>query len=158
MHRMRRGSNKSFHTITVLRKIWNHPELVFGADGALYISFLQNGHVNDNDTDSSSSSEEDGEFEHNDVGVSPGVGNNNNVVSQSCKLEVTSKILPLWKRQVHRVLISTQWTKILDIVERFFCLRGWEFCRMGGEKICLKATTGGCVQFGREIFWDTYDE
>ena len=44
-----------------------------------------------------------------------------------------TKILPLWKRQGHHVLIFTQWTKILDIVERFCHLRGWEFGRMDGN-------------------------
>ena len=35
MHAMRGGSNKSFRPNTVLRKICNHPNLVYGADGDL---------------------------------------------------------------------------------------------------------------------------
>ena len=86
MHAMSGGSNKSFRAITVLRKICNHPDLVCGADGASYESFLQNGHVDENGADSSSSSEEDGELEHKDVGGAPGDGNNNNLLSCSGKL------------------------------------------------------------------------
>ena len=65
-----------------------------------------------------------------DVGGDPGGRDNNNVVDCSVKLEVLADILPLWKSQVRCVLIFTQWTKMLDRVERFCSLRGWEFGRM----------------------------
>ena len=55
------------------------------------------------------------------------------MVSRPGKLEVLEKILPMWKRQGHHVLIFTQWTKMLDIVDRFFRLRGWKFDRMDGK-------------------------
>ena len=123
MHAVSGGPNKSFHDITVLRKICNHPNLVCRAEGALYKPFLQNGHIDKNGADSSSLSEEDCEFEHKYVGGAPGGGDNNNVVSRSGKLEVLANIMPLWKRQSQCVPIVNQWNNMLDIVERFFRLR-----------------------------------
>jgi protoheme IX farnesyltransferase len=43
------------------------------------------------------------------------VDNVESVVERSGKLEVLAKILPLWKKQGHRVLIFCQWTKMLNI-------------------------------------------
>eukprot|EP00969_Alexandrium_andersonii_P245654 10856381-Alexandrium_andersonii.AAC.1 len=39
------------------------------------------------------------------------------IADQSGKLQVLSKILPLWKQQGHKVIIFTQWRKMLDIIE-----------------------------------------
>ena len=121
-----RGSNQTFKAITVLRKICNHPDLVTGSSNRqAYEAFLQNGYVNGHDVSSSSSDEDDFdevEFDEND-----------NLISRSGKLEVLAKILPLWKRQGHRVLIFCQWTKMLSLIERFVTMQGWKFGRLDGK-------------------------
>ena len=120
-----RGSNQTFKAITVLRKICNHPDLVTGSNRASYEAFLQNGYVN-GQGDSSSSSDED-DFDEDEV------DSEDNLISRSGKLEVLAKILPLWKRQGHRVLIFCQWTKMLSIIERFVTMQGWKFGRLDGK-------------------------
>jgi DNA excision repair protein ERCC-6 len=49
------------------------------------------------------------------------------------KLEVLAKILPLWHKQGHRVLIFCQWKKMLNIIESFTRQQGWKFGRMDGN-------------------------
>jgi SNF2 family DNA or RNA helicase len=44
-----------------------------------------------------------------------------------------SKILPLWKKEGHRVLIFSQWTKMLDIIQRYVVSQGWKFLRLDGK-------------------------
>ncbi|KAI2497754.1 hypothetical protein MHU86_16749 [Fragilaria crotonensis] len=61
------------------------------------------------------------------------VDNVESVVERSGKLEVLAKILPLWKKQGHRVLIFCQWTKMLNILQRFVMANGWKFGRMDGK-------------------------
>jgi len=120
-----RGSNQTFKAITVLRKICNHPDLVTGATRQAYEAFLQNGYVNGHD-DSSSSTDED-DFDEDEFDES------DNLISRSGKLEVLAKILPLWKRQGHRVLIFCQWTKMLSLIEQFVTTQGWKFGRLDGK-------------------------
>jgi DNA excision repair protein ERCC-6 len=55
------------------------------------------------------------------------------LVERSGKLEVLAKILPLWQKQGHRVLIFCQWTKMLNILQRFMMAQGWKFGRMDGK-------------------------
>lgn len=123
-----RGSHQSFRAITVLRKICNHPDLVCRSDESSAKAFCKNGaapppppHPNA-DLELSSSSDES---ELDDDGES--------VALRSGKLEVLSKILPLWKRQGHRVLLFCQWTKMLNIIQRFVVMQEWKFLRMDGS-------------------------
>lgn len=55
------------------------------------------------------------------------------MMERSGKLEVLSKILPLWKKQGHRVLIFCQWRKMLNVIERFVNLKNWKFGRIDGN-------------------------
>lgn len=119
-----RGSNQTFKAITVLRKICNHPDLVAGATRQAYEAFLQNGYVNGHDSSSSSDEDDSDEDEFDE---------SDNLISRSGKLEVLAKILPLWKRQGHRVLIFCQWTKMLSLIERFVTIQGWKFGRLDGK-------------------------
>ncbi len=96
-----RGSAQCFRPIIMLRKICNHPDLICGSDEGAYDSFLRNGCVVDSDFDESSDEEESTDnFEE------------STLVERAGKLEVLSKILPLWKKQGHRVLIFSQWKKV----------------------------------------------
>ena len=86
-----RGTVQSFRAITTLRKICNHPDLLGDTD---------DGRFQDN---TNSSSEEEDESEK--------VDQDEALIYQSGKLEVLSKILPLWYKQGHRVLLFCQWKK-----------------------------------------------
>lgn len=95
-----RGSANLLGAITMMRKICNHPDLVCDPDSTG--SLIQNGFnltaLNYNrNTDSEDDSDYDG---------------NESMMVRSGKLEVLSKILPLWKKQGHRVLIFCQWKKV----------------------------------------------
>ncbi|KAL7452435.1 hypothetical protein ACHAWC_004157, partial [Mediolabrus comicus] len=106
-----RGSANLLGAVTTLRKICNHTDLVLGPDGTMHPSL----------NDSSSSSDEEF-YEHDD-----------DIADQSGKLQVLSKILPLWKQQGHKVIIFTQWRKMLDIIERFTNMQGWNYARLDGN-------------------------
>ena len=106
-----RGSANLLGAVTTLRKICNHTSLVANANGSIHSSLHD---------DSSSSSDEF--YEEDDA-----------IADQSGKLQVLSKILPLWKQQGHKVIIFTQWRKMLDIIERFANMQGWNYARMDGN-------------------------
>lgn len=116
-----RGSKQLLGAITVLRKICNHPDLVCGPDQSSFDSFVRNGFVrNDVLDDDSSDDEED-------------INTNESLVERAGKLQVLAKILPLWRKQGHRVLIFSQWTRVLNIIQRFTQLQGWQFARLDGK-------------------------
>eukprot|EP00522_Entomoneis_paludosa_P018240 CAMPEP_0172448772 /NCGR_PEP_ID=MMETSP1065-20121228/7715_1 /TAXON_ID=265537 /ORGANISM="Amphiprora paludosa, Strain CCMP125" /LENGTH=1206 /DNA_ID=CAMNT_0013200357 /DNA_START=78 /DNA_END=3698 /DNA_ORIENTATION=+ len=116
------GSSNLLGAITMLRKICNHPDLVCEPGGNSVDKFIKNGFVDKvtSDTDD----EEDYEEE---------IFEEETLAERSGKLEVLSKILPLWKREGHRVLLFCQWKKMLNIVQRFMMLKGWKFARLDGN-------------------------
>ena len=73
------------------------------------------------DDDGSSSSEDDEVYDQDEL------------AERSGKLQVLSKILPLWKKQGHKVIIFTQWRKMLNIIENFTNQQGWKYCRLDGN-------------------------
>ena len=101
-----RGSVHLLKAITVLRKICNHIDLVVGPNG----SFV----------DENSSSDDD-------------FYDQENIADRSGKLQVLSKILPLWHQQGHKVIIFTQWRKMLGIIEYFANTQGWKYARLDGN-------------------------
>lgn len=119
-----RGSGQCFRPIIMLRKICNHPDLICRPDQGEYESFLNNGFVNENDIDDISSDEEDPHTENYEEST---------LIDRSGKLEILAKILPLWKKQGHRVLIFSQWKKMLDIIQHFMNSQGWKFGRLDGN-------------------------
>ncbi|XP_014666472.1 PREDICTED: DNA excision repair protein ERCC-6-like [Priapulus caudatus] len=52
---------------------------------------------------------------------------------RSGKMIVVESLLELWKRQGHRVLLFSQSTQMLDILETFVRSRGYEYVRMDGK-------------------------
>lgn len=118
-----RGSKNCFGPIIMLRKICNHPDLICGSDQSAYESFLRNGYVNDEDIGYTSSSDETSIL---DV-------DKESLIERSGKLEILAKILPLWKKQGHRVLIFSQWKKMLDIIQLFMNIHGYRYTRMDGN-------------------------
>uniref|UniRef100_A0A0K2SWL8 Chromatinremodeling complex ATPase chain Iswilike [Megachile rotundata] n=1 Tax=Lepeophtheirus salmonis TaxID=72036 RepID=A0A0K2SWL8_LEPSM len=55
------------------------------------------------------------------------------LVENSGKLQVIDKLLPKLKEQESRVLIFTQMTRILDILEDYCWFRGYSYCRIDGQ-------------------------
>mmetsp|Transcript_12003 Transcript_12003/g.26179 ORF Transcript_12003/g.26179 Transcript_12003/m.26179 type:complete len:1309 (-) Transcript_12003:106-4032(-) len=104
-----KGSVQLLKAVTVLRKICNHPDLV-----------APNGRSLCCDDASSSSSDED-------------FYEQEKLAERSGKLQVLSKILPLWHKQGHKVIIFTQWRKMLTILEQFVNLQGWKYARLDGN-------------------------
>ncbi|KAL9180108.1 hypothetical protein ACHAXT_008078 [Thalassiosira profunda] len=107
-----RGTCQLLKAVTILRKICNHPDLVAGANGQSVFD----------DAGASSSSEEDDDF-YDDA----------KLIEKSGKLQVLSKILPLWKKQGHKVIIFTQWRKTLQIIQQFVVQQEWKFARLDGN-------------------------
>lgn len=54
------------------------------------------------------------------------------LIVDSGKLEHLDKLLPQLKEEGHRVLIFSQFTMILDIIERYLDIRGHEYFRLDG--------------------------
>ena len=98
----------------------NHPDLVCDPGQSSLDAFIKNGSaqnlLDDDDSDSAES-----------------VGDEETLMERSGKLEVLSKILPLWHSQGHRVLVFCQWRKMLNIIQRFMMMKGWKFGRLDGN-------------------------
>lgn len=58
------------------------------------------------------------------------------LVQASGKMEVMDRMLDKLKRGGHRVLIFTQMTRMLDILEDYMNLRGHKCLRIDGEVRC----------------------
>eukprot|EP00536_Pseudo-nitzschia_multiseries_P012048 jgi/Psemu1/298000/fgenesh1_pm.440_\ len=123
------GTAQLLGAITVMRKICNHPDLLrdpqdtsgepFGDYEA--IDFAEKKPKN-HDNGSSDDEIDDARA---DLFQS--------MIQRSGKLEILAKILPLWKKQGHRVLIFCQWKKMLDIIMDFVQFKGWKFGRLDGN-------------------------
>lgn len=129
--RVLRGSSNLLAAVTVLRKICNHPDLICDPDEASFQSFLKNGPSNLSDANDVDDDDDDND----DYLVNDRIGSEESFMLRSGKLEVLSRILPLWHKQGHRVLIFCQWKKMLDIIQRFMMLKGWKFGRLDGDTI-----------------------
>lgn len=126
VQRVLRGNGQLFAAVTMLRKICNHPDLICSPDHASVNSFVKNGQVNALELDEDN--DDDEELSYTDEWDA-----NEGIVERSGKLEVLSKILPLWHKQGHRVLIFCQWVKMLNIIQRLTALKGWKFGRIDGK-------------------------
>lgn len=51
----------------------------------------------------------------------------------SGKLNVLKKLLPVWKKENHKVLLFSNRTKVLDIIENFLKLYKFSFLRLDGK-------------------------
>jgi DNA excision repair protein ERCC-6 len=123
-----RGSNAMFAAITVLRKICNHADLACDPDKSSFDSFMKNGFVKEADLYGDDDDDDDDFTDSGDE-----IGNEESLTERSGKLEVLSKILPLWHKQGHRVLIFCQWKKMLNIIQHYTQQQGWKFGRLDGD-------------------------
>lgn len=55
------------------------------------------------------------------------------LVAASGKLSVLDKLLCSLYKKNHRVVLFSQFTKVLDILEDYSNMRGWNFCRFDGS-------------------------
>lgn len=55
------------------------------------------------------------------------------MVEQCGKLRLLDKLLTHLFDRKHKVLIFSQWTKVLDILDYYFCEKGFEVCRIDGS-------------------------
>merc|ERR1711953_877503 len=55
------------------------------------------------------------------------------LVQNSAKLLVVDELLPKLQAQGSRVLIFTQMSRMLDIMEDYCWFRGWQYCRIDGQ-------------------------
>ncbi|GMF25659.1 unnamed protein product [Phytophthora lilii] len=61
---------------------------------------------------------------------------NENIIQQSGKMKVLDHMLRELKRKGHKVLIFSQMTRMLDILEDFLLMRSYNYCRLdGGTKL-----------------------
>jgi len=98
------GSRPSLLNISMqLRKCCNHPFLLSGAEDSM--------------TDPGASAETICE----------------NLVRASGKLVLLDKLLPKLQREGHKVLIFSQMTRVLDILEDYLCYRGYSYERIDGS-------------------------
>lgn len=126
-----RGSTMLFAAVTFLRKICNHPDLIVPdpSDSALD-AFIRNGCVPDHPMNGD---DEDDDDEDTRWDQALDESEEDALVKRSGKLEVLSKILPLWHKQGHKVLIFCQWKKMLNIIQHFTQLKGWKMARLDGN-------------------------
>ncbi|KAK9670004.1 hypothetical protein RND81_13G169900 [Saponaria officinalis] len=55
------------------------------------------------------------------------------IVGQCGKFQLLDKLLTKLFARKHKVLIFSQWTKILDIMDYYFSVKGFEVCRIDGS-------------------------
>lgn len=139
----------AFRAINQLRKLCNHPALVY-QDGALQWSTVKDMRLRQKlarDANTMLKSEmQDDQDEEDDTlqerlestGAqmsqwSSGDASNRILWSDSGKLLVLSKILPIWKREGHKVLVFCQTTSMLHIIEQMVISMKFSYLRLDGQ-------------------------
>ena len=130
------GTAQLLGAITVMRKICNHPDLLENSDDRSVEPFIRNDgdYLRDAQRAQKSKNHSD---DNNDHGLNEVIDDTADrfqaMIQRSGKLEILAKILPLWKKQRHRVLIFCQWKKMLDVIMDFVNFKGWKFGRLDGN-------------------------
>lgn len=128
-----RGSAQLLGAITMLQKICNHPDLACPPDKTAVDRFLQNGYFNESEISRDLDTDDYPSDDDIILDLDEGDASLSSFVKRSGKLDVLAKILPLWKKQGHRVLIFCQWIKMLDLIQRFVEHQGWRYGRLDGK-------------------------
>lgn len=131
----------AFRAINTLRKLCNHPALVFQQGKIVWQQdpLLEATRTGPGGGKSTSSNLEEGEDEPNDdddgdaVGLLNKVGSGGLVWADSGKLLVLSKLLPLWYTEGHKVLIFSQTRGMLSVIESMVRELGFLYLRMDGS-------------------------
>ncbi|UYI26720.1 DNA excision repair protein [Encephalitozoon cuniculi] len=103
--------------ISMLRKVCNHPRLLFPRK--LGVS---------EDCEEEASDEKNGEDEALEL---PGADVSYDLVSSSCKIKILVDLLKKWRSEGNKVLVFSQTIRMLDIIER--CVRKYTYLRMDGR-------------------------
>ncbi|TBU16231.1 superfamily II DNA/RNA helicase [Ordospora colligata] len=115
--------------ITLLRKVCNHPRLLFTDDNTR--------HDGMHDQDPSKHKIEQFELDYDyqdeslDVNACNGKYNGYALVESACKMKILMDFLKKWKKSGNKVLIFSQTIRMLDIIEK--CIDGYMYMRMDGS-------------------------
>jgi DNA excision repair protein ERCC-6 len=127
----------AFRAINTLRKLCNHPALVFQQGKVVWQQDPLQEKRNTAPGGVSAGSLEDGEEavddDDGDVALLSKVGSNGLVWADSGKLLVLSKLLPLWYTEGHKVLIFSQTRGMLGIIESMVRELGFLYLRLDGS-------------------------
>jgi DNA excision repair protein ERCC-6 len=133
----------AFRAINTLRKLCNHPALVFQNGKVVWNKLpplserrmldLERG---DNDSDEGNTGQIDDDGEEADDIIAKSLLNKSGsaglVWADSGKLLVLSKVLPLWQTEGHKVLIFSQTRGMLSIIESMVRELGFLYLRLDG--------------------------
>ena len=127
------GRARCFKAIGVLRKLCNHPDLICPPGEDSKKQFVRGGgagFIKDGEEG------EEGELGGLDEGIG-GEGGADEFITQlvqsSGKFQILDQILPLWKKQGHKVLIFSQTKLALNIIEKLVRARSMTYRRMDGS-------------------------
>jgi len=62
------------------------------------------------------------------------------LVTSCGKMVLLDKLLAKMFERGHRVLVFSQMTRMLDILEDYMNMRGYEYCRIDGDTSCVTIT------------------
>ncbi|KAH9411701.1 SNF2 protein [Ordospora pajunii] len=114
--------------ITLLRKVCNHPQLLFASGSA--------GHHGMHEKRQGELKVENAEFDYGyeeetlGISVCNGEVGGCELVESACKMKILVDFLKKWKKSGDKVLIFSQTIRMLDIIER--CIAGYAYMRMDG--------------------------
>lgn len=114
----------AFRAINTLRKLCNHPLLVYQNGGILWDQTGEPGKKN--------TSLEEGEEEMDSLGQLGKDHSGNIIWADSGKLLVLSKVLPLWFHEGHKVLLFSQTRGMLNIMEAMMKTLNFSYLRLDG--------------------------
>ena len=63
------------------------------------------------------------------------------IVTASGKMQIRDRMLKRLKAKGHRVVIFSQFTRMLDIVDDYLSLRGYGYCRLDGNTNRVQVNT-----------------
>ena len=82
---------------------------------------------------STQADDDENDAEEEDARDSVTAGSVDKLVEGSGKLKILDRMLPRLQRDGHRVLLFSQFTSMLDILEEYCDARGWNFLRLDGS-------------------------
>ncbi|KAJ1409782.1 P-loop containing nucleoside triphosphate hydrolase protein, partial [Ochromonadaceae sp. CCMP2298] len=128
----------AFRAINTLRKLCNHPALVYRNGQLLWSSAKpKNGGVGDVGSlgggEGEGDGEGDGEDDRDELDALSKRGGAGIVWADSGKLLVLSKVLPLWHSEGHKVLVFSQTRGMLGVIESMVRELGFKYLRLDGS-------------------------
>jgi DNA excision repair protein ERCC-6 len=121
------GKARHFRTISTLRKLCNHPDLVTppGTESDSLIKSI--------DIQKYTMGDDEEEEEEDEMGVKGELPADFGNPERAGKMLVLEEVLPTWHKQGHRVLLFSQTRQVLNILEAMVRSHGWRYFRMDGN-------------------------